>query len=355
VVVRLRRAWAPAVLSFFTYGTEPAFVAPARGGGLVDGPYELARWTRGEGLVFRANRHAWNGVPAVAEIDVTVVSSAQTAMLLLRSGRESWGIVPPSLRRSLAGSGLRFVGTRGASISGIAFNLRDPVLREAIARAVDRERIVARVGFGAYRVLQTLQPHGSALHDPRVREAPFDPRGADARFDRAGYRRGRDGMRQLRLRYVYSSESPTAMQVATLVQAALRERGVALEVIPQTTAQLFAPAPQGSLRAGRFDLAYVTWPMGIDGDAADLLTCGGEANITGYCDPAFDALEARALAATDPRARRALYAAIERRAARDLPILVLLENDFVYAYRPALRGFTPNGFVATWNAARWRD
>jgi peptide/nickel transport system substrate-binding protein len=359
VIVRLRRAWAPAVLTFFTYGVEPAFVAPARGGGLVDGPFRLERWTRGEGLRFRANERYWRGAPAAREIDVTIVPNAQTAMLLLRTGRESWSMIPPALRGQLARTPLRFVGTRGRSVSGIAFNVRGPLrdrsLRLAIAQSLDRGRIVARAGLGAYPVLDTLQPYGSALRDPRVREAAFDPHAADAAFDRAGYRRGRDGMRRLRLRYVFGEESPTAMQIATLVQAALRERGVALALIGETTALLYDPTPAGTLHAGRFDLAYVTWPMGVDGDAADLLTCHSDANVTGYCAPELDALERRALATTDERARRALGDSIERRVARDVPVLVLLENDFVYGYRPALRGFKPNGFVATWNAARWRD
>jgi peptide/nickel transport system substrate-binding protein len=359
VVFRLRRPWAPAVQTFFTYGIEPAYVAPARGGDLVDGPFRLVRWARGDELSFRPNPRYWRGVPPVREIDISIVPSAQTAMLLLRSGRTTFGVIPPSYRHWLARGGLRFVGTHGASVSAIAFNLhrtlRDPSLRTAVARSIDRARIVRRVGFGVYPLLETLQPYASVLRDPQVHEAAYDPRTADALFDRAGYRRARGGMRPLRLRYVFSAESPTAVQVATLVQAALRERGVALDLVPGTTAVLYDPTPAGTLRAGRFDLAYVTWPMGIDGDAADLVTCRGDANVTGYCAPALDALERRALEATDERGRRALYARIERRVALDLPVLVLLENDFLYGYRPALGGFMPNGFVATWNAARWRD
>ncbi|HYZ17475.1 MAG TPA: ABC transporter substrate-binding protein [Candidatus Acidoferrum sp.] len=367
VIVRLRRPWAPAVLSFFTYGIEPAFVAPASGGGaqqLVDGPFRLVQWTRGEGLRYRANERYWRGMPAVRQIDVTIVPSPQTAMLLLRTGRSTWGIVPPSLRSSLANSGLRFAQTPGPTISAIVFNLRGPLrdrpLRIAIAASLDRSGIAHRAGFGAYPPLDTLQPMRSPLRDPQVREVPFEPRRADAFFDQAGYHRALDGVRRrrglpLRLRYAFSAESPTAVQIATLIQAALRDRGVLLDLIPYTTAHLYEPTPSGPLHAGRFDLAFVTWPMGADGGDADLLTCHGGANITGYCDPTLDALEQRALALNDLRSRRAVSSRIEAQVARDLPILVLLENDYVYAYRPALRGFMPNGFVPTWNSARWRD
>jgi peptide/nickel transport system substrate-binding protein len=365
VIVRLRRPWAPAVLSFFTYGIEPAFVAPAhpdRGEQLVDGPFRLVRWTRGEGLRYRANERYWRTAPAAREIDVSIVASAQTAALLLRNGHSTWGIVPPSLRSSLAHTGLRFAQTPGVTVSGVAFNLRgvmhDRRLRTAIAASLDRKGIARRAGFGAYPVLDTLQPYRSPLCDPRAREAPFEPLRADALFEESGYRRGPDGVRRrggqlLRLRYAFSAESPTAVPIATLIQAALRERGVLLDLIPFTTANLYDPA-SGPLHAGRYDLAYVTLPMGADGGDAGLLTCHGEANITGYCDRTLDALEERALA-VDPSARRSLSWQIEARVARDLPTLVLLENDYVYAYRPALRGFTPNGFVPTWNSAQWQD
>jgi len=45
---------------------------------------------------------------------------------------------------------------------------------------------------------------------------------------------------------------------------------------------------------------------------------------------------------------------IARLVAADVPIIYLFNADYLYAYRRQLRGFGPNAFLPTWNAAEWR-
>jgi peptide/nickel transport system substrate-binding protein len=122
-----------------------------------------------------------------------------------------------------------------------------------------------------------------------------------------------------------------------------------------TNAKLFLPkAEGGTLASGDFDLAYVPWPMGADPDDSFLLTCDGAGNVMRWCDPQVDALEGRALVAPSQAERKALYSAIEQRVAAAVPIVYLFDPSYIYAYRTALRGFAPNAFNPTWNAADWR-
>jgi peptide/nickel transport system substrate-binding protein len=122
-----------------------------------------------------------------------------------------------------------------------------------------------------------------------------------------------------------------------------------------SNAQLFLPKSQGgTLANGRFDLAYVPWPMGADPDDAFLLSCAGSANVMRWCDRGVDALERQAVAALTLAARKRIYAAIERRVAAQVPIVFLFDPSYSYAYRPALRAFRPNAFNPTWDAYRWQ-
>jgi ABC-type transport system substrate-binding protein len=66
-----------------------------------------------------------------------------------------------------------------------------------------------------------------------------------------------------------------------------------------------------------------------------------------------DTLEKAALRSNSQRERARIYARIERIVAGDLPILYLFNADYIYAYRSQLRGFAPNAFLPTWNAAQW--
>jgi peptide/nickel transport system substrate-binding protein len=191
-----------------------------------------------------------------------------------------------------------------------------------------------------------------------VRQPAYDEAQADRLLDDAGWRRAPDGLRRrngapLHLTYVQFPESATGVRVATAVQAALRERGIDVAIKAVSNAQLFLPKT-GVLASGAFDVAYVPWTMGADPDDSAVLACGGASNYMRWCDARVERFEAAALSATDVRVRRRLYGAIARIVAADVPVLYLFNADYVYAYRTRLHGFSPNAFVPTWNANRWR-
>ncbi len=378
---RLNRAWAPAALTFFSYGSPAAqYVLPEHvlaherdlataafaAHPVGDGPYRFVSWRRGDGLAYRANAAYWRGAPRVARLDVRIVADPGTNLTLLRGGDLTWNLIAPSQRAVLADRrDLRFTRVPVSLAVGLALNTRatpldDVRVRRALAASIDRDAISRKITLGLYPPVDTAQPLGSWARDPAVRLPRFDPARADALLDAAGWRRGADGTRvragtPLALTYVQFPESSTGVRVANVVQAELKERGIAVTVKAVALAQLYLPAADGGvLAAGRYDLAYVTWPMGYDPDDSALLTCGAAANYMGYCDRDVDADERAALAATNPQARRAIYARIERRVAADVPVIWLFTPGYTYAARTALAGFAPNAFLPTWNAAAWR-
>lgn len=378
VVFHLKHAWAPAAATYFSYGMSSQFVLPehvlasqsplARGSfnaapSVGDGPYRFVSWTRGEGLRYEANPRYWRGKPAVETLDIRVVPDPSTNLLLLQSGQLDWNLIAPVQMAVLHGNDrIRFTKVPTAVVAGLAFNtarspLDDVRVRRAIAMSIDRDAISRKIALGVYPVTNALQPQFSWAYDPSVREPAYDPAAADALFDRAGWKRGADGMRRrngraLRLLYVQFPESMTGVRVATTVQAALHDRGVAVSIKSVSNAQLFLPG-SGVLATGAFDLAYVPWTMGADPDDSAVLRCGAPSNYMRWCDATVDRLEREALAAQDRARRRRLYAQIERIVAQRVPILYLFDADYLYAYRRRLGGFAPNAFLPTWNAYAW--
>jgi peptide/nickel transport system substrate-binding protein len=378
VVFHLKRAWAPAVMTYFSYGFTPQFVLPAHvldtqaslvrasfnAAPLVgDGPYRFLSWRRGEGLRYAANSRYWRGRPPVRELVVRSVPDPSTNLLLLQSGELDWNLVAPAQTPILRGNEIAMLTVPTAVVAGLAFNTSHPPLtdvrvRRALAASIDREAISRKITLGYYRVTDMIQPRFSWAFDPGVREPGYDPARADRLLDEAGWRRGPDGMRRrngaaLHLTYVQFPESATGVRVATTVQAALRERGIDVSVKSVSNAQLFLPHT-GVLAAGRFDLAYVPWTMGADPDDSAVLDCGGASNYMRWCSPQVRRLERAALSSTDQRARKRIYGRIARIVADRVPILYLFNADYVYAYRKRLHGFSPNAFVPTWNAYAWR-
>ncbi len=379
VIFHLKRAWAPAALTYFSYGTSAQFVLPAHvlqsqaplaqapfnaAPTVGDGPYTFVAWHRGDSLQYVANRRYWKGTPAIPGLDVRIAPDPSTNLITLQSGSVDWNLIAPSQRQIVARNPhVRFVSVPTAVVAALVFNtarapLDDVRVRRAIAMSIDRPAISAKITLGQYPVTDMLQPQFSWAFDPAIRQPAYDPRSADALLDRAGWPRGAGGLRRrgaevLRLVYVQFPESMTGVRVATNVQAALRDRGIDVTVKSVSNAQLFLPKT-GTLATGTFDMAYVPFTMGADPDDSFVLACDGASNYMHWCDARVQSFEGAALSATSQGRRKALYARIARIVAADVPLLYLFNADYVYAYNDRLRGFSPNAFLPTWNAASWR-
>lgn len=377
----LTRAWAPAVSTFFTYGTNAQYVLPAhvlaRDPGALrafdaaprvgDGPFAFVSWKRGDRLAYAANARYWRGAPRVARVDVRVVPDPQSNMTLLQTGELDFNLVAPAQAAALAKTNpsIAYALAPTALIAGIALNTAHPPLddarvRRALAAAIDRDGISTKVTLGRYPVADSDRPRFSFAYDARIREPRYDPAAADRALDAAGWRRDAGGIRRkagrpLVLTYVQFPETTTGVRAAALVQRELFERGVDVTIKSISNAQLFLPASEGgTLARGAFDLAYVPWLMGADPDDRFLLACaGGAKNYMRYCDRDVDRWEAAAVAEPDRAKRTLAYRSVDARVARDVPIVYLFNPDYIYAFAPRLRGFAPNAFVPTWNAYAW--
>ncbi len=379
VVFHLKKAWAPAVMTYFSYGTSPQFVLPAHvlekqaplalasfnaAPSVGDGPYTFVSWHRGEALQYVANARYWRGKPAVEKLDVRIAPDPSTNLLMLQSGGLDWNLIAPAQLQIVGKNAhLRFTTVPTAVVAGLVFNtqhapLDDVLVRRALAMSVDRAGISAKITLGKYPVTNVLQPQFSWAYDGRVREPQFDPAGADALLDRAGWPRGTDGMRRhggqtFRLVYVQFPESTTGVRVATAVQAQLHQRGIDVTVKSVSNAQLFLPKT-GTLATGTFDLAYVPFTMGADPDDSFVLSCDGSSNYMRWCNKRVDALEKEAIVSMSQPRRRQLYSEIARIVASEVPVLYLFNANYIYASSDRLSGFKPNAFLPTWNAGSWK-
>ncbi|HEY5258318.1 MAG TPA: peptide ABC transporter substrate-binding protein [Candidatus Baltobacteraceae bacterium] len=379
VVFHLSRAWAPAVMTYFSYGFAPQFVLPAHvlrsqeplaqaafnaAPTVGDGPYTFVAWHRGDNLRYVANPRYWRGKPQIARLDISIAPDPQTNLVMLRSGQLDWNLIAPVQKAQLEGSpGIGFVSVATSVIAGLVINTTHPPyddvrVRRAFAMSIDRATISKKITLGAYPVTDMLQPQFSWAYDPNVKEPGFDPAGAARLLDAAGWLRGPDGIRhkggqRLELTYVQFPETVTGVRTATIAQAELRSAGFDVTLKSISSAQLYLPRT-GTLASGKFDVAYVPFTMGADPDDSSILGCNGASNYARWCDARVDALESRALSAQTQSNRKALYGQIARIVAQNVPILYLFNASYPYAYRTRLHGFSPNAFLPTWNAATWR-
>jgi peptide/nickel transport system substrate-binding protein len=169
-----------------------------------------------------------------------------------------------------------------------------------------------------------------------------DPARARRLLDRAGFR-DPDGAGPLpRFRLIYKTSTQVGRRrLAEAIQAELGAVGIAVDIRPYEWGTLYA-----DVRSGNFELCALAW-VGI-GDP-DLYYLAFHSAMTPprgynrgyYRSNVMDRLTARARTTLDAAERRRLYARVQRRAARDLPVVPLWWEDRVVVQSRRLDGFEP--------------
>ena len=281
------------------------------------GRFRFAAWTPGQQLVLVADTGNYRGRPGLDRVVWAISADPGAATRRLVTGEaDMW--------EQLRGDGLaqvartpavRTVGYASMDVGYLAFNLRDTTggahplfgdraLRRALAGAIDRGGVVRNVfDTLAYPTAAPLPRSVTHLAGGPAFGPAFDLPGAAAALDALGWHVGpsgtrvRDG-RPLRFRLLVPTTSVVRQRLAVLLQSQFARVGAAVDV------DAVDPAAFGrAVQTGHYDAMLNAWhsdpspttivqQWGAPGAAGR-----GSANVTGYHNPAFEALVDRAAAA----------------------------------------------------------
>jgi peptide/nickel transport system substrate-binding protein len=214
-------------------------------------------------------------------------------------------------------------------------------VRQAIALALDREALVRFVLGGAARLASGLLPpeHWAFAPAPAPVHAPERARRL---LDRAGYPDPDGPGPTPRFTLIYkSSTQPSRRRLAEAIQAQLARVGIGLEIRTYEWGTLYA-----DVRRGNFQLCALAWVGVTDPDLYYLalhstMQPPDGYNRGGYASQVMDRLTTRGRETLYAGARHAIYARVQRRAARDLPMVPLWWEDRVVVQTARLHGFEP--------------
>jgi peptide/nickel transport system substrate-binding protein len=351
VIFHLKEPWAALLWNL----TAPGMGIVPYGSGaelsqhpLGSGPFRFVSAEQDKEVMIERNDNYWGDKPKVACVRFVVVPDTTTRALELRKGSadlEMNALSPDmeaTLQRESRLNVLRHPGTR---LGYMAFNLRDPILkdvrvRQAMAYAIDRQPLIHYLMRDSARPAASVLPPESWAYDANVRQYPFDPAKARRLLDLAGYP-ATNGVRFHLTMKTSTEESSRAM--AAVFQQQLRDIGIALDIRSFEYATFFSDVTHGE-----FQVYSLRW-LGANEDpdifeyafdSARIIPSG--ANRQYYSNPRVDALIAKASTELDQNARKHDYAEIQQVLAEDLPYINLWYFDNVMVYSKRIRGLEMN-------------
>ncbi len=222
--------------------------------------------------------------------------------------------------------------------------LDKPLVRQAIAHAIDRQAIVAGAFFGqATPILGGVIPAWSwGYADLNVFTPAGNPEKAKQLLAEAGLAEG------FETSLTMASSFPAMLAMAPIIQANLAAVGIKATIstmeIPRYWDEVWGPS--------KFDLTAMYWVSPL-ADPDDFVfnnyACGMAINVQKSCTEAMDALLQKAKSETTQEARKVAYLEQQQLSLEEMPIVPLVNAWILTAYTDKLKGYKPmrTGFLKT--------
>lgn len=330
------------------------------------GPFEFVEWIKGDHITVKRNEnYTWGPeffetsgkAPSVERIVFRFIQEDSTRMAALDSGQASAivGVPPFDQDRFENNAQVELIKVRkNGQPGGLNFNmLRAPTddiaVRKAIAYAVDRDAlnnsVYAGKNFAGKYILE------ERMGDWLDKDNPFPDHDADQAkkiLDEAGWTPGPDGVRQKdgkRLSLVAIC-GPDQQQLLTLLQAQLKEVGIAFDVRPMSAAQVSTTAQTG----GDFNAAWVNRAGWTNEDPYLLYSLfdsrnappNGTSNYSQIKNPELDKVLEEAAVTQEEEKRRQLYYEAQKMLVDQVPFLPLISFNQNIAAVKGVHGLVPD-------------
>ena len=312
------------------------------------GPFKFVSAEQDKDVIIERNDKYWGDKAKLARVRFIVVPDTTTRALELRKGSADVEInsLTPDMELTLAREPrLNVMRGPGTRVGYVAFNLRDPILkdvrvRQAIAYGLDRQPMAHYLWRDTVRLAASVLPPESWAYDGDVTQYPYNPAKARQLLDAAGYP-ATNGVRFHLTMKTSTEESSRSM--AAVFQQQLREIGIALDIHSFEFATFLS-----DITHGEFQVYSLRWIGGNEDpeifsyvfDSANIIPKG--ANRQYYDNPRVDALIAEARVQPDQNARKRDYAEIQQILAEDLPYVDLWYFNNVMIYSRRVHGLTLN-------------
>jgi peptide/nickel transport system substrate-binding protein len=334
------------------------------------GPFMMTDAVKDQYYRFETNPDYWGGEPNIDGVEFKIYQDDNGMVTALQEGEIDFADdIKASLFDNLEDTeGVTAVSNQYSGWNYLTFNsgaqltdktpigtghpsLKDPIVREAIHHAIDKQALVDRLLEGRGSPGSTWMPpiySDYHLEIPEEEQFNYDPDLANQMLDEAGYERGPDGIRTMPdgtnpLVYkLYSrQQSSTSQETIQFLEGWLEEIGIGSTSEVVSEGRLYGIAGDGT-----FDMYEWGWVTEPDPDyQASTFTCGQMSyqtasgkiwaglNDSFYCNEDYDALYQEQATEVDRDARIEIVKEMQQMTYDANAYVITSYYDYLQAYR----------------------
>lgn len=324
------------------------------------GPFMLNDYRGGQYIRLQRHDGYWKGQPRMSQVVVDISAGGTGRLSKLLTGECDVLAYPAASQLSILRDDprLRLTLRPGMNIAYLAFNTRkapldNPKVRQALALAINNERLMASIYYGTAETAASILPRASWAYDTEAHVTSYNPAQARQALQALG-------VNNLNLTLWVPSASqawnPSPLKTAELIQADLAQIGVTVTIV-----QVEGRFQEARLMEMNHDLTLTGWATDSndpDSFFRPLLSCAAIASQTNYahwCHPGFDGLLHKALLSQQLAKRIDYYDQAQMLLAQELPVLPLAYSLRLQAYRYDIKGLVLSPFGNASFAGVYRD
>ncbi len=365
------------------YEKQSAYATQPTNPGLYHGPYRLTEVKFGSHVVLKRNPHFYGNKPKIEKIIFKVIPNTQTLEANLFSGTidmiaeiglgfdigqaiEKRIQKDPKLKK-------RFVVQyrQGMIYEHIDLNLRNPILkdlrmRRALVHAVDRDKMVKALFAGKHaKALHTIHPLDPNYTDD-VTTYPYDPKKAAQLLEEAGWKMGKQGIREkdgkpLSLTIMTTAGHKSREIVQVFLQNEWKKVGIDVSIKNEPARVFF----NETVRKANFPhMIMYAWMMSPESIPTSTLRSSeiptkengySGQNYGGYVSAASDAALDGVLAEFNFDKRKELMKIVQQEYSNNVPVIPLYFRVAVGVAPTNLRGYRITGhqFMSPFSSENW--
>lgn len=317
------------------------------------GPFVFKEWVRGSHITLARNENYWEkGLPYLDGVVFSNISGAVVGVQRLITGEIDFidALSPQNAKLIESNADIKLDPITVGRWYSYQWHwdeepFNNPKLRQAIAHAIDRERLNQITMNGRATIANSPTPPSLWWHTEDLDGYEYDPELAKKLLAEAGIKPG--------FKIELSAPTdPILRQLNQLVQEQLKAIGLDVTLKPIAQSEWYARVVE---RAINFTPMRWTQRPDPDGLLSILFASDGYANSTGYNNPEVDRLLAEARSTFDQARRKELYDQVQKIFLKDLPYVPIYFSAEYAAMRENVKGFewTPDQvprFYNVWKA-----